>query len=211
MQESEELLAKYTAAVDARLSGKRLAHVHSVSEYAAQMAEIYGADVFEARVAGLLHDWDKLLTDDEFPARMEELGIQPPEQVELMWPVLHSFTGARAVAREFPELPDSVISAIWNHTLGAVEMSDLDMVVFIADMIEPLRDAERNKGIGKLRKKVGKVSLEELYFGAYRQTMNSLVMRKRTIHPSALDIWNALVIKHHPVDKSRQGRADIVL
>ena len=211
MREDEELYRKCEAAVDARLSGRRLAHVHSVSECAVELARCYGVDEFDAKLAGLLHDWDKLLRDDEFPARMAELGIEPPEQVELMWPVLHSFTGAKAVEREFPELEPQVISAIWNHTLGAAEMSALDMVVFIADMIEPLRDAKRSKGIKKLRKLVGKVSLEELYFAAYGQTMRSLVERRRFIHPMAIDIWNALVAKHHPVNKSRQGDANVVL
>lgn len=211
LQENEELYQRCVAAVDARLSGRRLAHVHSVSECAVELAELYGVNTFDAKLAGLLHDWDKLLTDDEFPARMEELGIEPPDQVELMWPVLHSFTGAKAVQREFPELDAGIISAIWNHTLGAVEMSDLDMVVFVADMIEPLRDAKRSKGIKKLRKLVGEASLGELYFAAYGQTMRSLVDRKRCIHPLALDIWNGLVAKYHPVNKTRQGNADIVL
>lgn len=211
MQEDEQQFQRYVDAVDNRLSGKRLAHVHSVSDYAAHLAELYDADVYEARVAGLLHDWDKLLTDEEFPARMEELGITPPDQVELMWPVLHSFTGAKAVQREFPELPDSVISAIWNHTLGAVEMSRLDMVIFVADMIEPLRKTKWSPSIKEIRKMVGKATLEELYFASYAQTMRSLVDRKRCIHPAALEIWNGLVKLYHPVDKSRQGKASIVL
>ena len=210
MQEDEELYQRVEQAVDARLSGKRLAHVHSVAETAARMARMYGADEFEARLAGLLHDWDKLLTDDELPARMDELGIQRPEKMELLLPVLHSFTGAYAVKREFPELSDAVISAIWNHTLGCLDMSDLDIIVFVADMVEPNRSAKRSPGIKGLRKLVGEVSLEELYFAAYEQTMRSLVERRRFIHPAAFEVWNGLVAKHHPVNKSRQGDANIV-
>ena len=212
MQENEELLKKYTDAVDARLSGKRLEHVHSVSEYAAKMARAYGVNEFDARVAGLLHDWDKLLTDEEFPARLVELGIEPPEQVELMWPVVHSFTGAKAVEREFPELEPQIISAIWNHTLGAVEMTDLDKVVFIADMIEPKRKADKRPYVQEMRKAVGKISLDELYFKAYQETMYSLITRRRYIHPIAFEIWNGLVAIHHPVQGKRgQGNPDVVL
>ena len=211
MQEDEELYRRIEQAVDERLSGKRLKHVHSVSECAVKIAREYGVNEFDAKVAGLLHDWDKLLTDAEFPARMEELGIQTPEHVEYLWPVMHSFTGAEAVHRAFPELSDEIISAIRNHTLGSLDMSDLDIVIFVADIVEPGRKARKGWGIAELRDLVGTVSLDELYFAAYVQTMRSLVDRRRFIHPVAFDIWNGLVAKHHPVDVSRQGDASIVL
>ena len=204
-------MERVTKAVDARLSGKRLMHVHSVSEYAAELARIYGVNEFDARVAGLLHDWDKLLTDEELPARLDELGIERPGQIEYLYPVLHSFTGALAVKREFPEISDDIVSAIRNHTLGAVEMSDLDIVIFIADMIEPLRKSKGRPEVKRLRKMVGEVSLGELYFAGYVATMRSLIDRRRFIHPMAFDIWNSLVECYHPVDISRQGDANIVL
>lgn len=213
MVEDKKRFAEYVAAVDARLSGRRLQHVHSVSDYAAKVAEVYGVNTYDARVAGLLHDWDKLLTDDEFPARMEELGITPPDHVELLWPVLHSFTGAKAVEREFPELEPQIISAIWNHTLGAVEMTDLDKIIFICDMIEPGRKAEKRPYVKKMRDEIGKVSLDDLYFDAYAETMNSLIARKRFVHPMAFNIWNGLVLKRNGgnTHKGVQGDPNAVL
>lgn len=211
MKEDPVFLERVTQAVDERLSGKRLDHVHSVSEYAAELARIYGVNEYDARVAGILHDWDKLLTDDELPARMDELGLERPEQIELLYPVLHSFTGAHAVKREFPELSDEIVSAIYNHTLGSLDMSDLDIVIFVADMIEPLRKSKGRPDVKKLRKMVGKASLEELYFAAYAATIRSLLERRRFIHPLALEVWNGLVGRHHPIDVTRQGNANAVL
>ena len=212
METDEELLARCEQAVDARLSGKRLAHVHSVSDYAAELARVYGADEFEARLAGLLHDWDKLYRDEEFEARYAELGMELPEHHELLWPVLHSFTGAEAVHRAFPELPDTVLSAIWHHTLGGVDMSDLDMVLFVADAIEPLRRADGRPELQRLRDMVGQTSLGQLYFACYIELMHSLVARQRFIHPDAFDIWNGLVERYadHSRQKKRQGDPDIV-
>lgn len=212
MQENEEQFERYVRAVDARLSGKRLKHVHSVSETAEQMARTYGVNPFDAKVAGLLHDWDKLLKDEQLVARMDELGIEHPEHEELLLPVLHSFTGAVAVQREFPELEPGIISAIWNHTLGSAEMSDLDMVIFIADGIEPLRSDKRRPTLRDLRALVGEVPLGELYFAAYTETMRSLVDRRRFIHPLAFDIWNSLVAQYHPNPGKRgQGDPNVVL
>lgn len=212
MKEDKKQFKRYEKAVDERLSGRRLQHVHSVSEFAGTMARAYGVNEYDARVAGLLHDWDKLLKDDEFPARMAELGVEPPANVELMWPVIHSFTGAKAVEREFPELEPQIISAIWKHTLGDIEMSPLDMVIFIADMIEPKRKAYNRPYAKELRAQVGVMPLEEMYFEAYKETMISLATRKRFIHPMAFSIWNALVLKHNPEPGAgRQGDPNVVL
>lgn len=212
MKEDKKQFQRYVDAVDARLSGRRLEHVHSVSEFAAKMARAYGVNEYDARVAGLLHDWDKLLTDEEFPARMEELGVEPPHNVELMWPVIHSFTGAKAVEREFPELEPQIISAIWKHTLGGIDMSPLDMVIFIADMIEPKRKAYNRPYAKELREQVGTMPLEEMYFEAYKETLISLATRKRFIHPMAFEIWNHLVLAHNPQPGAgRQGDPNVVL
>lgn len=204
-------MKRVNEAVDARLSGRRLEHVHSVSKTAAELARTYGANVFDAKVAGLLHDWDKLLTDDELPARLEEFGLETPENIEYLYPVLHSYTGAEAVKREFPELSDEIIDAIRHHTMGALDMSDLEMIIFIADMIEPGRQTKGRPQIKRLRKHAGKIPLDELYFEAYATTLVSLLDRKRFIDPEALGIWNGLVRRHHPIDKSKQGDPDVVL
>lgn len=212
MQENEEQFKKYSDAIDARLSGKRLAHVHSVSDYAEEVARLYGINPYDAKVAGLLHDWDKLMTDEELVDRMTELGIEHPEHEELLLPVLHSFTSAIAVKREFPELEPQIINAIWNHTLGAVEMTDLDMLIFVVDSIEPRRSAEKRPALADLRAMVGKASLDEIYFAAYMETMRSLINRKRFIHPKAFEIWNGLVEKYNPHPGAKgQGNPNAVL
>ena len=177
MKEDKKQFKRYEKAVDERLSGRRLQHVHSVSEFAGTMARAYGVNEYDARVAGLLHDWDKLLKDDEFP-----------------------------------ELEPQIISAIWKHTLGDIEMSPLDMVIFIADMIEPKRKAYNRPYAKELRAQVGVMPLEEMYFEAYKETMISLATRKRFIHPMAFSIWNALVLKNNPQPGAgRQGDPNVVL
>ena len=52
-----------------RLKPKRFEHARGVSKTAASLAETYGVDVRKARLAGLLHDWDKEYGDDEIRER----------------------------------------------------------------------------------------------------------------------------------------------
>ncbi|MBQ3302088.1 MAG: HDIG domain-containing protein, partial [Eggerthellaceae bacterium] len=60
-QASKELIPWAEQAIRERLKGGRLAHSFSVAETAVSLASIYGEDQDDARLAGLLHDWDKQL------------------------------------------------------------------------------------------------------------------------------------------------------
>jgi predicted HD superfamily hydrolase involved in NAD metabolism len=175
-----------------RLNEYRLLHSFSVADTATGMAEQYGVDVDKARIAGLLHDWDKNLTDEQLFERVREFDIKVVARLEDMAVLLHAQTGAAAVKREFPELGDEIIQAIARHTSAAPDMSDLDMVIYIADMIEPLRS---QGNLTPLRTIVGKVPLETLFFKSFEMTMGHLIQRHRFIHPDSLEVWNAYVAR----------------
>jgi putative nucleotidyltransferase with HDIG domain len=54
---------------------RRYEHSLSVAETAERMALAYGVNPFEARVAGVLHDWDKVLSTHEQIDKAQRLGI----------------------------------------------------------------------------------------------------------------------------------------
>jgi predicted HD superfamily hydrolase involved in NAD metabolism len=156
------------------------------------MAEQYGMDTEPARLAGLLHDWDKNLTDEQLFERVREFGIELEPRMEDMAVLLHALTGAVAVKREFPELDDGIIQAIARHTSAAPDMSDLDMVIYVADMIEPLRS---QGNLAPLRALVGKVPLETLFLKSFERSMEHLIRRHRFIHPASLEVWNEYIAR----------------
>ena len=183
------------AELEKRVGAKRFAHSLGVSEACVQLAKTYGVDVKKARLAGLLHDWDKGMDDDEARARVYELGMVDevdPWVVEHMPRVLHGYTAARALGREFPQIPGDILQAIDRHTTAAEDMSELDMVLYIADAIEPSRQFGR---IDELRAAVGTVSLEELYYQTYEYWTFLLFERRKTLHPDTMRIWNANVLR----------------
>jgi len=183
--------------LEGRLNEFRLLHSISVADTAANMAQLYGLDVEQARLAGLLHDWDKNLSDEELLERAQQFYIQLSDHHEDMAALLHAQTGAVAVSREFPELPPSVIQAIARHTSAASDMSDLDMIIYISDMIEPLRSQGNLK---PLRALAGNVPLEDLFLKCYEATMRHLINRHRLVHPDSLLVWNTYV------SRERNGR-----
>lgn len=176
-----------------RVKRSRFEHSLGVSETAARMARVYGQDERLARLAGLLHDWDKGYDDEGIRARAVELGIADQLASYLDMPhLLHGPTAAAALAREFPELPAPLLQAIRLHTTGAVGMSPLDLIVYVADVIEPGRYCA---GVDKLRDMVGKVELEELFVATLVYVVGNLIERRKLIHPDTVTVWNYYVAR----------------
>lgn len=177
-------------AVRARLSRPAVAHSERVASTAGGLALVYGVDPELAKLAGLLHDWDREQSDDSLLASAARLGIDSTSADEAVPYLLHARTGASGLAVALPGLPEEVTRAVSRHTLGAADMCDLDMVVYLADMIEPDRVYP---GVEELRQAVGTVSLHELFALGYQQSVAYLVSARRRIHPETIAVWNALV------------------
>ena len=192
---SDEFLAARFADLRQRVSAKRLAHIQGVADTCVELARTYGVDERLARLAGLLHDWDKGLTDEGMRERVHELGLEgelDPWVVENMPWVLHGQTAACALARQWPQIPGEVLTAIERHTVASTEMGTLDKILYVADAIEPSRQFGR---IDELRALVGTATLDELYFATYEYWVFLLFERRRPLHPDTIRIWNDFAVK----------------
>jgi len=176
--------------LEGRLTQYRLLHSISTSDIAALMAEVYGVNRDHALVAGLLHDWDKAYTDEELLKRAQQFGIEMPDDPQKLASLIHAHTGARAVAKEYPNLPPEIIQAIERHTSATTDMSPLDMIIYISDMIEPLRTAPN---LPRLRSLAGNIPLDELFRACYLESLDRLIRRRRYLHPNSVEVWNTYV------------------
>ena len=73
---SEEFYKERRDELEKRVGPRRFKHSLGVSETAEALARVYGADKTAARMAGLLHDWDKGYDDPGILARADELGME---------------------------------------------------------------------------------------------------------------------------------------
>ena len=178
-----------------RVGRRRYRHSLGVSDTAGALARTYGVDEDKARLAGLLHDWDKGLDDPGILARVDELGMELSDELRAMPRVLHGLTAAVALGRAFPELSPDILTAIERHTLGAEDMGELDMVLYIADALEPGREGTR---VEELRELVGKMELRELFVEVYAYWVELMLARKHRIYSKTVDIWNAYMPERAP-------------
>lgn len=191
----QQLLERIEKDVRSHLSHKpkRLAHTLSVAECAASLALIYDVNESLARAAGLLHDWDKADSAEKVVARSRALGIDLGVDLELVQPLLHGILAARELPARYPELPEEVFRAIAVHTTASERMSPLDMVVFVADGIEPLRPA--TPGIEAVRALVGKASLEDLFWKSFTGGIVYVIEGGRYLYPGTIDVYNSIAAR----------------
>ena len=116
----------------------RVPHAQGVCETAREMAKRFGADEALAARAGILHDVTKALNKTQQLALAEKLGVQLTEFERQNPQLLHAKTGAAAARALFGEC-EEVASAIAWHTTGKPDMTKLEKIVYLADMIEPNR------------------------------------------------------------------------
>lgn len=171
-----------------RVNPARYVHSLSVAKTARKIARAYGYDPHVARMAGLLHDWDKALSPTRLADRVKHYNIAvDPEVVESTPWVLHGITAAAVLAEEAPQLGEELYTAIARHTVGAPDMTPLDMIVFVADKIEPTHEVSVYK---YLYKQIGDITLEELFFGVLKESMAYLVRSEKPITKDSVVVWN---------------------
>ncbi len=104
-----------------------------------ELARAYGVDEYLAALAGLTHDWDKVLDDHELLVRAAQYGVMVSGSPTLAVGLLHGPVAAHELPHIFEGIAPEVCQAVARHTVGACDMTPLDMVVFTADAIEPGR------------------------------------------------------------------------
>ncbi len=122
-----------------QLSESRYLHSFGVEEVACDLAVIYGYDMEKARIAGLLHDCAKNLTDKELIQECERQGLPITEIEQICAFLLHAKVGALHAREKYGVEDDEIQSSITYHTTGRPSMTLLEKIIFTADYIEPYR------------------------------------------------------------------------
>lgn len=172
------------------LSEKRYTHSIGTAECAQDLAKRFCLNPEKAYMAGLLHDCAKCFPNEELMDIINKhLNV---EKVELMnYKTLHAPVSAYIAEKEFGVEDSEILSAIRWHTLGKIDMTNFEKIIFLADKIEP---RTRNKDYlesvrGSLDEENG---LNKAMLICYKETIKSLVKRDLKICPVTIDIYNNL-------------------
>lgn len=124
--------------VERRLSPKRYLHTLGVEKMAVKLGEIYlPSRINELRCAALLHDIAKELSTNEQIELMRVSAYDFTDEDLNTLSAYHSFAAPQLIIRDFPGYATpEILSAVFYHTLGDLNMSLFDKIIFISDYIE---------------------------------------------------------------------------
>ncbi|WP_342252351.1 nicotinate-nucleotide adenylyltransferase [Spiroplasma endosymbiont of Amphibalanus improvisus] len=147
---NENLLYVQERMIHQGLDQKRISHSFNVAEKCVELAKNFNVDVHSAEYAGLFHDITKFWSHDK---HLNLIKKYAPRLASEPMPVLHSFSGSLFLQNMWNVKDLKAIQAIGRHTVGAVDMTPLDMIVFIADKISVERDYPMVDDLRELAKK----------------------------------------------------------
>ncbi len=156
-----------------KLDEQRYEHTLGVAFTAMSLAMKYDVDLYEAEVAGLLHDCAKCLPDEIKLRKCEKYGI-PISDTERKNPsLLHSKLGAYLANDKDGVDNKAICSAIMYHTTGRPDMTMLEKIIFVADYIEPRRNKAPNLSV------VRKLAFEDIDQAVCQIMSDTLVYLKK--------------------------------
>ena len=172
------------------LSEERYVHTLGTAECAREVAKNYNLNEEKAYVAGLLHDCAKSFTTEKLLQIIHE-NLEVEESEMLNYKTLHAPVSAYIAEKEFGVTDKEILSAIRCHTLGKMNTTEFEKIIFIADNIEPnTRDKEHSEEIKKLLKEDN--GLNKALLKLYKSTLKSLVKRDLKICVLTVEIYNHL-------------------
>lgn len=177
----------------AQLSAHRFTHTIGVVKTITSLAEHYGLEehVPTLRIAAWIHDAAKEIPTDKLLAYAETMNY-PIREVERACPELLHGVIAVDLARKELGIADPVIaSAVLYHTTGHPEMSKLDKLFYLADLIEPTRSFSWIMQARQLAYQDADVAL--LFALTYQ--LRRMLRRGTIIDPRGLELRNKLLFQ----------------
>ena len=172
------------------LSSHRFNHTVGVAQSAVQLAALYGADPKKAETAAFLHDTARELDSHKMIKKCEQYGIVIDE-IELHVPdLLHGKVGAFIAEEAYGITDPEILDAVKYHTTGRKNMSLMDKIIFIADMIEPGRQFP---GVDLLRQKALE-DLNQALVAGLNSTIRFVLEKGMLIHPNSIEARKSLLM-----------------
>ena len=108
-------------------------------------------------------------------------GFEPPAKWgNIPSPVWHQFASAYVAEKRFGVMDEEVLNAVRYHTSARPNMSEIEKLVFLADMLESER---KYKGVDELRELFWKDGLDDCLQEALYQTLLFLEAKGGEVYP----------------------------
>ncbi|MBU5335231.1 bis(5'-nucleosyl)-tetraphosphatase (symmetrical) YqeK [Intestinibacter bartlettii] len=184
--DTEKIIEK----LNTMLKPNRLTHSINVANCAVKLSEIYGCDKEKAYLAGLVHDCAKYFTKEQIDSYVKKYNIElDPLEIDNI-ALSHSVIGSFVIQDVFNIQDMDIINAVRYHTTGRENMSILEKIIFMADMIEEGRDFP---GVDELRNLSFSGQLDKALITSFNNTIKFVIENNQLIHPRSVRARNYLM------------------
>ncbi|MFW6338529.1 MAG: bis(5'-nucleosyl)-tetraphosphatase (symmetrical) YqeK [Alkalispirochaetaceae bacterium] len=137
--ELEALLPQIEWACRYSLSVKRYNHVERVIRYSRELAERYEVEPLRVQVAAAGHDIARELQPERLVKLADRYAVPQEDPLREQPLLLHGPVAAGMLAEEYGVEDESILSAVYHHTLGSPKLDEVGKIVYVADYTEPGR------------------------------------------------------------------------
>lgn len=170
--------------VKKRLPEPRYNHVLGVLATAVDLAKRFNVPEEKAQVAAILHDVAKF-SDHQWMKSVMISQKMDPLLLDYHAELWHAPVGAYVSSYEFGVNDEDVLNAIRYHTTGRADMSDLEKIIYIADMVEPNR---KFTGVDELRQ-LKEQGLDVMMEACIKHSIEFLVSKNQPVFPDSLKCY----------------------
>lgn len=175
------LLITIRRELHARTHPSRTAHIVGVEGMSVILANRWNVPVSLCHLSGLLHDLAKPYPLSVQREKLDECTVLPVSEDDRLFPaVWHGIVAAQEAHDLYGVDSRDVLEAVAYHSTGARDLSDVGLVLYIADYIEPSRSWE---GVEEFRQEVLAADLHEAAGKVASRKICRLGEKGRPAHP----------------------------
>ena len=149
-------------------------------------------DKEKAKIAGLVHDCAKYFTNKQIEDCVKKLNIELDPLEENNRALSHSVIGSYVAREVFNINDEEILSAIKYHTTGKENMSLLEKIIYMADLVEEGRKFPK---VEELRELAFSGKLDEALLLSFNNTIKFVIDNKQLIHPRTVSARNYILNK----------------
>ncbi|MDA3733639.1 bis(5'-nucleosyl)-tetraphosphatase (symmetrical) YqeK [Niameybacter massiliensis] len=166
--------------VKERLSQGRYEHTKGVVEMAIELANCYNVDTDKVFIAALFHDLAKEIPVEESLKLCKEYGVEI-DQFEREHPhLIHGKLGACLLERDWGVTDSTILNSVRYHTVGRTHMTDIEKIIYLADMVE--RGRKPYPALEQIRR-LAKHDLNKAMYTALSKSKEYVKSRGQEMHP----------------------------
>ena len=186
-----ELIERIKNDLKENLTEYRYIHSLGVMEMAEELATIYNVEVESTRLAGLLHDIAKEMTEEESLKYVAENSIAIDDIEKINVSILHGKIGADIAKKKYG-VNEQIQKAIQYHTETNPNMDTLAKIIYVSDKIEKNRKSE--KFDLEYERNLAKEDIDAAVLFIIDASIKKVIKKGKLLHPTIVETRNKIIM-----------------